>query len=105
MNKFKPIKRLFFQFGDLLTVPRLDAYELYVILEAAELIEGVAFASPFGAELPTHYREVRSSKLHYVEYLELVQSELVTYCQRQGLDYQRGPIGSAGDDRDERGNV
>lgn len=94
-SKIKPIKRLYYQFGDLLTVPHLDAYELYEVLSDAELIEGVAFHSPHGAELPTHYRECQGPKTPYLEFLELVQGALVSYCQKHGYDFQRGSLASA----------
>ncbi len=92
MNKIKPIKRLYYQFGDLLTVPHLDAYEIYEILKEAELIEGVAFSAPHGAELPTHYRECFGDRMPYEDIIELIQGVLAEYCERQGYEYHRAPI-------------
>jgi hypothetical protein len=88
MSKIKPIKRLWHQFGDLLEYPRLDAYEIYEVLEQARLIEGVAFSAPHGADLPTHYRETFGKpKLPYGELRALVRETLQEYCRECGIEY------------------
>ncbi len=88
MTKIKPIRRLWHQFNELITEPHFDCYELYEILKGAGFIEGVAFSAPHGAELPTHYREIRRERMEYNEYMRLIQGALIKYCIKNYIEYE-----------------
>lgn len=53
-RKIKPLRSLYFQFGQLL-VPKLDAAEIFTLLKQAGLVEAVVLQD---GEI-THYRETK----------------------------------------------
>ena len=90
MSKIKPLRRLYFQFGNLLEDTKLSADEIAEALYGAELIE---FVSEQG-EMPTHYRETFGPRLSALALLSTVQDVLVEYCKARGFPAARRDLGT-----------
>lgn len=78
MSKIKSVRRLYFQFGDHLREPHLDAFEIAEAAVAAGLIEIIGYGKDWH---PTYYRETFPEKLPYWQYRELFTNAIEEYCR------------------------